>query len=510
MIISLVGLIITCTVAWAALHVDQVTEQRLLQQQTKQAGSVLSSAVLLIQQPLVNALAVQSAAPNGMTTSAERILSRSVGTRGLFEDASIWQRRDGVIRRLVTVGGKPALSTTSAVTHAFLTRAFTKKTFTVTAYSVGQHRGIVYVLADPVTGYLVYAERPLPANRRAPVASDSAFSELHYAIYLGPAATASTLTTTDVNPATLPFKGTRASVTLPFGDTVLILTTSPHGHLGASLSRWLPVFLLIGGLFLTAGAVVLSRLLDERRRAAEEQAAIMTGMSERLQRALLPLKVPEVPQLEVAVEYVAGDVGVAVGGDWYSFIDLEPDSYGFVVGDVSGHGLDAVAVMARARFTLRAYLLRGDDPGQALSASSRNFDINEDGHLATCIVGVGNWRTGAVTVANAGHPRPLVVGGQGARFLDIATGPPLGTVAFSYETTSFQLSSGETLFCFTDGLIERRAEEIETGMERLATVVASVAAEPIKQVVDDTVQTMRSEQAEDDIAVLAFRWLGAP
>ena len=121
---------------------------------------------------------------------------------------------------------------------------------------------------------------------------------------------------------------------------------------------------------------------------------------------------------------------------------------------------------------------------------------------------MGNWQTGVVTVANAGHPRPLIVGAQEPRFLDIPTGPPLGTVSFSYETTTFQLSRGETLFCYTDGLVERRAESIQTGMERLASVVAGAAADPIKHLVDNTVRTMRSEQAEDDIAVLAFRYLG--
>lgn len=507
-IISIVGVALTGTAAWTAQHLDHVTEQRLLDQQTKQAGAVLSTAVLLVQLPLVNALEVVSHGSGGQTASVERLLSKSVGPQQLFVTASIWHRQGRSVRVMATVGAKPALPTTAPSTRALVERAFGKKTFTVAAVSVGSQRRIVYALADPASGYVVYAERALPANRRAPVASDSAFAELHYAIYLGPP-TPANLSTTDVDPAHLPFRGTTSSVSLPFGDTELTLVTSPRGHLGAALSQSLWLFLLLGGLLLTAAAVAVSRLLDQRRRAAEESASIAVGMSERLQRALLPLKIPQVPQLEVAVEYVAGDTGVAIGGDWYSFVALDPDHYGFVVGDVSGRGIDAVAVMARARFTLRAYLLRGDSPDAALSASSHHFDINADDHIATTIVGIGNWRTGEVSVANAGHCRPLILGSQGATFVDVATGPPLGTGPFSYQATSFVLSPGETVFCYTDGLVERRTEDLDTGMNRLAAAVAEVREDSVQDVVAHALAAMRSRHVEDDIAVLAFRWIGA-
>lgn len=508
-IISGVGLLLTCSAAWTAQHLDQVTEQRLLQQQTKEAGAVLSTAVLLIQQPLATVLQIQSMNPPGDLAPVERLLSKSVGAPNLFVTASIWQRKGGHVRRLATVGAQPALSVSSPATQEFLNAAFDKKTFIAAAVSVGAQRRLAYALADPASGSVVYAERAIPADRRAPAASNSAFAELHYAIYLGKATTLAALSTTDVDPAKLPFTGNTATVTVAFGGTVLTLVTSARGHIGAPLSQWLPLLLLIGGVVLTATAVGISRLLDERRRAAEDNAAIATGMSVQLQRALLPSKLPEIPQLEVAVEYVAGDAGAAIGGDWYSIVAVDSEHYGFVVGDVSGRGIDAVAVMAQARFTLRAYLLRGDRPDVALSASSHQFDINIDGHIVTTILGVGNWRTGEVTVANAGHCRPLIVGTHGARFVDIATGPPLGTGPFLYEASSFVLSPGETVFCYTDGLVERRTEDIDTGMDRLAGVVADAAQHPLPDVVENTVRTMRSEQAEDDIAVLAFRWIGS-
>ena len=115
-----------------------------------------------------------------------------------------------------------------------------------------------------------------------------------------------------------------------------------------------------------------------------------------LQRALLPKIIPDIPGLQVAAEYTAGVKGIDIGGDWYSLIGIGDDNFAFVVGDVSGHGVDAVAEMARARFTLRAYLIDGNPPHVALEKCSRQFDIANDGHIVTVIAGVGNVRTGEV------------------------------------------------------------------------------------------------------------------
>ncbi len=90
------------------------------------------------------------------------------------------------------------------------------------------------------------------------------------------------------------------------------------------------------------------------------------------------------------------------------------DDFAFVVGDVSGHGIDAVAEMARARFTVRAYLVDGDSPQAALEKCSHQFDITTDGHMVTVVAGVGNRRTGELTVASAGRPAPLLVHADGS------------------------------------------------------------------------------------------------
>ena len=504
----------TASSAWAAKQIDDGNEQRLLEQQTKQAAAVLSSAVVVNTQPLRSALNVQPETGPVDRALFTRAMATAVGPQKTYASASMWQRAGNSagntagnsMVRLAAIGAEPAMDPTAPATQAFLRSALTKPTFTVTSVSTERRHLIVYAWADPATERVAYAERPIPPDGRSPVDSDSAFSDVHYAIYLGPRTVQAALTTTDSDPQRLPFDGRTATERVPFGDTVLTLVTTPRDHLGASLSRRLPLTLMAGGLFLTVVALVTGQLLVRRREDAEDSAAFAVGLSERLQRALLPLAIPDIPHLEVAVDYVAGTRGVDIGGDWYSVVALDGDHFAFVVGDVSGRGIDAVAVMAHARFTIRAYLLRGDSPAAALSMSSRQFDVSTDGHIITTIVGVGNWRTGEITVANAGHCKPLLLSAGRTRFVDVATGPPLGTGPVTYEPTTFTMTSGDTLFCYTDGLIERRTEDIDTGMDRLAATVAGTADGSVADLVDHSLRALRDDRAEDDIAVLAFRW----
>jgi serine phosphatase RsbU (regulator of sigma subunit) len=296
---------------------------------------------------------------------------------------------------------------------------------------------------------------------------------------------------------------------VPFGDTVLTLVTSPKRHLGSQLSQRLPIIIGIGGLLLTALAVSVAHQLVRGRRAAESDTAQQGALFLRLQRALLPQVTPAIPRMEIASRYVAGAREVDIGGDWYSVIAVDEERFAFVVGDVSGHGVDAVAVMAHARFTLRAYLVDGDAPDLALKKCSRQFDITVDDHLTTAVVGVGNWRTGEFVLANAGHPPPLLIAADSTDFLSIPVGPPLGIGPSSYKSLTFTLDSGSTLIMYTDGLIERRTETIDAGLQRLVEVVGPIVREPVEDLVTKTLASMRDDDAADDIAVLALRRVDA-
>jgi hypothetical protein len=507
--IAVVCLGLTLASTWAAARVDRKTEQRLLEVQTNQVAAVLSTTIALIQQPLSTAMSVlKVAGPTADTRAFTNLMSAHVGRGKLFGSASLWQRHGGRITRLAQVGAEPAMAPGRAATKTYLRQAFKRQTFTVRAVTVGSRTSIAYAQADPSTDLVVYADRALPGDRRSRSDQNSAFAGLHYAIYLGPRADTAALSATDVAPSTLPLTGTTARATVPFGDTVVTLVTSPRHHLGAPLSQRLPLLLLLGGVLLTLVASAAGHQLTRGRQTVEAMYGQQRELSERLQRALLPRAHPAIPNLEIAAEYVAGGPGVDIGGDWYSIVGLDDGRFGFVVGDVSGRGIDAVAVMARARFTISAYLLEGHSPAATLEKCSYQFDIDADGHMTTAVVGVGDWRTGDVTLANAGHPTPLLVSADGADFVTTFPGRPLGTGPSGYESARLTMAPGATLLCFTDGLVERRTEDIDTGMRRLATTADGAARTSPDELVHHAVRTLRRVDAEDDVAVLAMRWVG--
>jgi len=519
--IAVVGVLLTAVASWGAARTDRSTEQRLLDGQTKQAAAVLSTAILVVQQPLEAVIAVARAAgPSGDRAAFEQYMAAYAGPDKAFGSASLWHRRGDHFERLTVVGDQPAMGPDALVTQAQLRGAFDSKTTTVRLVTAGARILIVYVRADPATGWVVYAERAVPANRRARVDNNSAFNEIHYALYLGRDTRPANLTTTDVNAATLPFHGVTARTMVPFGDTGLTLITTPRDHLGSQFGRELPWLLLVAGLLLTAIATRTGQQLARGRQTAEQDAATITTLYERtdalygqqrdlfesLQRALLPPVDPQIPNIEFAAEYVAGTHGLDIGGDWFSIVELDGGRFGFVVGDVSGRGIDAVAVMAQARFTIRAYLVDGDDPATVLGKCAEQFDIAVDGHMTTALVGVGDWRTGEVTLASAGHPPPVLMTGDGATFVHVSPGRPLGTGSERYDSTTVTMPPAATLFCFTDGLVERRGEDIDAGLDRLAATLVDVAARPVGDVVAHALRTLHHDDRADDIATLAIRW----
>ena len=517
--ICVVGVVITALATWAVARADRNTEERLLEGQTRQAAAVLSTAILTIQQPMAAALDVEAAGPDRGGEAFTRLFSRSVGTDQMFVSGSLWRHDGPTATQVAQVGVAPGMDPRGAEVQDLLDRALEADTSVVDRVQVGEQTRIVYALADRETGYVVYAERAIPADRRSPADRNDAFTDLDYALYLGHGTDTADMTTTDVDPASLPLDGLTATADVPFGDTVLTLVTSPRQHLGSPLSRWLPLVLLVTGLLLTLVSALVAWKLVRSRQRAESDTETITTLYQRvdslygeqrehfvgLQRALLPQVNPHIPGIEIASQYVAASKGIDIGGDWYSLIAIGDQHFAFVVGDVSGHGIDAVAEMARARFTLRAYLVEGDSPEVALEKCSRQFDVGSDGHIVTALVGVGNWRTGEIVLANAGHPSPLLVSGPDAGFVPMSVGPPLGAGPSSYRPATFTLDQGATLISFTDGLVERRTEDIDSGLQRLMSAVVPVSEHPLGSLIVDVLGSMENDDSADDVAILALR-----
>jgi sigma-B regulation protein RsbU (phosphoserine phosphatase) len=223
-----------------------------------------------------------------------------------------------------------------------------------------------------------------------------------------------------------------------------------------------------------------------------------------LQRSLLPTRLPAAPGIEIAARYVAGhDAGV--GGDWYDVFILPSGWLGVVIGDVSGHGLRSAVVMGRLRSALRAYTLVADDPAEALTLLGRKVHHFEAGSLATVLYATISPDRSIVRISLAGHLRPvLAVPGQPAVVPDLPVDPPLGLGPRQPERryTELPIPTGSVLVCYTDGLVERRGEVIDIGIERLR---AAVVAEPAEQVCGAVMAALAAERPEDDIAVLTIR-----
>ena len=232
-----------------------------------------------------------------------------------------------------------------------------------------------------------------------------------------------------------------------------------------------------------------------------------------LQRSLLPTALPAVPGLGLAARYVAGSG--AVGGDWYDVFVLPDGKLGVVVGDVAGSGLEAAVIMGRMRSALRAYVLETPDPATALRMLDRKIQYFEPNAMATVLYGLYTPETGDFTVSSAGHLPPVLAapGGQ-AGLLPLRPDPPIGTADDPQRrSATFFIPPGALLCCYTDGLVERRGQVLDQGMDTLAATLGKlVAVGPgamTEQVAEDAcAEIMRalvgSTAAQDDIAVLVL------
>jgi serine phosphatase RsbU (regulator of sigma subunit) len=517
--ITVVGLLLTATASWTAWRLDRANEHHLLQVQSEEAALLVKAAITGIETPLRTGLAIETAT-GGNPAEFVRFMSGYTAGGGLFASATLWRTVNGTAAPIADAGQPPALVPASAAAQALIARAARSKTFVVIPISTAGSQRIGYALADQADPrFTVYVERAIPASRRVPVESDPAFSDLHFATYLGSSTDTVDMQTTDVAPSRLPLTGDTYRETIPFGDTNLTLMTSRARHLGGALGSQLPWILLIGGAVLTAATALAAGELARRRARAERDAQTITALygtldglyseqlriAETLQHALLPQHNLSIPTLRTASRYVAGARGMDIGGDWYSLFRVGEHHFAFVVGDVSGRGVEAAALMARIRFTLRAYLAEGHPPQLALGLCSAQVDVSRDGHIATALVGVGDLATGEITLASAGHPDPLLATGDGSHFVQTAVGPPLGAGTRSYQPVTATLTAGSMLLAYTDGLIERRGEDLTLGFERLAGSVRW-PADSLEDTLTGVLSVMNHEGNEDDIAILAFSW----
>ncbi len=226
---------------------------------------------------------------------------------------------------------------------------------------------------------------------------------------------------------------------------------------------------------------------------------------QKLQQALLPQALPGVPGTTVATRYRAAEGRTEIGGDWYAVVAVRHARLGLAIGDVAGHGLEAVADMASARFGLRALALTEPQPEVVLDRLNHVVKVFEGDAMITALYGVIDPHEHTWTYASAGHvPGVLRLPDGTTSLLDQPCDPPLG-IADSFRTRQVGVPAGSTLVLYTDGLIERRTRPITDGLVRLARACGDAPAEP-EALCDFVLDALLGDGAnEDDVAVVAVR-----
>jgi serine phosphatase RsbU (regulator of sigma subunit)/PAS domain-containing protein len=249
--------------------------------------------------------------------------------------------------------------------------------------------------------------------------------------------------------------------------------------------------------------------IDNARRFTREHAMAVT-----LQRSLLPRGLPEQNALEVAWRYLPAQAGV--GGDWFDVIPLPGARVALVVGDVIGHGLHAAATMGRLRTAVHTFSTMDLSAGELLGhldelvAHMDADESTEEDHQqvtgATCLYAIYDAVCGTCTIARAGHLGPALIHPNGAvSFPDTPLSPPLGlSGSLPVETGTLHLPEASWLALFTDGLIENRHRDLDTGLELLRDVLTHGHPTP-EQTCQAVVDALLPERPQDDVALLIAR-----
>ena len=266
----------------------------------------------------------------------------------------------------------------------------------------------------------------------------------------------------------------------------------------------------------SAADVELVEEVAARAGFALENAALyesMRSLALALQHSLLPAHLPTIDGVEVQVGYNAGDES-DVGGDLYDVMELSAGRVGIVIGDVQGRGAHAAAVMGQLRAALRAYAVLDEEPAQVLAHLDNLVQGLNEALLVTCVYAVFDPFTRECVLANAGHPPPLLAGAHGCQPMEVPPDVPLGVGGVAFNDHTFTVAPGDTIFLYTDGVVEQRGRSVDEGVRDLCAALEEVLDGNGPGGTDATPAALcraalRSSNsigpADDDRAVLAMR-----
>ena len=288
----------------------------------------------------------------------------------------------------------------------------------------------------------------------------------------------------------LPAQRVAFGVDNPKLPTVVVVATNPNR---AFDERYQQFIQLIRRTISSSMAAALLR--------AEELGALR-HVSETLQHAMLEVA-SDLPT--VAARYLSKASNLTVGGDWYDVIDLGDGRRGLIVGDCVGHGLEAATAMGALRNVSRALLGDGDGPAEVLDSLHRFATTMPAATYATVVCAIVDLPAQTITYSNAGHLPPLLVHDGEVTWLDQARTTPLAFADPTRCEAAVEVRPGDLLVLYTDGLVERRGENIERGLERLAANAVACWRDPVQSIADRLIAELVGDTPRDDVALVVKR-----
>lgn len=238
----------------------------------------------------------------------------------------------------------------------------------------------------------------------------------------------------------------------------------------------------------------------ERASASDRDRAV----ADRLQRSLLPGLLPFVPGAQTAAMYEAGAANLDVGGDWYDIVAAGPDRYVIGIGDVVGRGLHAAVTMGELRHAFAALVSRTDSLGEIVENLDHFAQNVEGARLSTMVAASYEPSTGNLELISAGHMPPMVHRSDGEVMQLPNGGPPLGLGEnIVRSTTKTTLADGESLWLYTDGLVERRGESVDVGLGRLRAAIERSRGTDSDAVLREVYDAL-DRPVSDDVAVVVL------
>nr|WP_202481192.1 SpoIIE family protein phosphatase [Streptomyces sp. SID5594] len=239
-------------------------------------------------------------------------------------------------------------------------------------------------------------------------------------------------------------------------------------------------------------------------------------IADELQRTMLPDSLPQPTGVRLASRYLPAAETARVGGDWYDAIPLPGSRVALVVGDVMGHSMTSAAIMGQLRTTAQTLAQLDLPPQEVLHHLDEQAQRLGSDRMATCLYAVYDPVAHRITIANAGHPPPVLLhlGGR-AEVLRVPPGAPIGVGGVDFEAVELDAPAGATLLLYTDGLVESRLRDVWTGIEQLRERLAATAqltgddhSPPLEALCDDVLDMLGPGDRDDDIALLAARFDG--